>query len=163
MAQYKLIYFNIRARGELARLIFQYKQQKFEDYRIEFSISSSSEWAKMKPTTPLGTLPILEINENGKLTKLSQSRAICRYLANTFDIAGKCNLEKAKVDEIVDQINDEFDQLARLTFEKDEDKKLKERKRMFEVIVPNNLRYFENLLKANNIGYLVGSGLTWAE
>ena len=101
MTQYKLIYFNLRGRGEVARLIFTYAGQQFEDYRVK-----SKEWPQFKTSTLTGKLPILEIkDENNKLTSLVQSRAICRYLANKFNLAGATDLEKAKADEIVDQVS----------------------------------------------------------
>lgn len=152
MTLYKLIYFNIRARGELARWIFAYTSQKYEDFRVDYS-----DWPEMKPTTPVGTLPILEITEGGKETKISQSRAICRFLANKFNIAGKTDLEKAKADEIIDQINDEIDQFARLVPETDPDRKQKEFERLLKDVVPFNLKYFENVLAENKSGYLVGN------
>ena len=35
MVHYKLIYFNLRARGELIRLILKHQNVPFEDFRIE--------------------------------------------------------------------------------------------------------------------------------
>ena len=43
MSQYKLIYFNLRGRGEVARLIFTYASQEFEDYRVK-----SKDWPNYK-------------------------------------------------------------------------------------------------------------------
>lgn len=159
MTHYKLIYFNLRARGELARLIFAYKGQKYEDYRIGFS-----DWPLYKSTTPTGKVPILEINEDGNIRRLCQSRAICRYLANTFCLAGKTNYERAKADEIVDQINDEFDIFSRTHILKDEQARKSGFDRLYNTIVPLNLKYFENILQSNNNGFpLIGTEITWAE
>jgi glutathione S-transferase len=44
--------------------------------------------------------------------KLAQSGAILRYLANKYGLAGKNDLEKAKVDEIYDFFKDVYVQLA---------------------------------------------------
>lgn len=44
MAKYKLIYFDIPARAEVARILFHYAGEKFEDKRV-----TQEEWAKMKP------------------------------------------------------------------------------------------------------------------
>lgn len=88
MVHYKLSYFDLRARGELIRLIFKYAKQDFDDNRIQFS-----EWPKLKSSNifcllfkkkilaiPYGQVPLLEIDEK----KLSQSLAIARYLAKEF-------------------------------------------------------------------------------
>jgi glutathione S-transferase len=160
MNQFKLIYFNLRGRGELARLIFVYKGQTFEDFRLKFN-----DWPNIKPTIPNGTLPVLEIknSNNETIMQLCQSRAICRYLANKFDLAGKTDFEMAKADEIVDQINDEIDMFSRANLEKNQDIKFKELERLFSFVVSGNLKYFENILSTNQNGYLVGNSLTWAE
>ena len=158
--EFKLIYFNLRGRGEVARLIFTYAGQNFEDCRIK-----SANWPEFKLTTPTGKLPILEIkDESNNVVRLCQSRAICRYLANKFNLAGKTDLEKAKVDEYVDQINDEMDQLGRVNMDiHDPDEKVKEFQKVLTTIVPLNLKYFENILSNSKSGYLVGDSLTWAE
>ena len=49
MAEYKLIYFNGKALGELVRFIFAAANVSYEDYRFEVE-----DWHKIKPTTPLG-------------------------------------------------------------------------------------------------------------
>ncbi|XP_072050737.1 hematopoietic prostaglandin D synthase-like [Amphiura filiformis] len=95
MPTYKLIYFNSRARGEVARLLFTLAHVEFQDIRLEYG---SEEWLKMKPTTPLGQLPILEVDGQ----RLIQSKAIFRYLAREFGYYGKSNWECAKIDGIMD-------------------------------------------------------------
>ena len=45
MPQYKLLYFNVKGRAELARLIFAYAGQKYEDVRY-----TSEEFAEIKPS-----------------------------------------------------------------------------------------------------------------
>lgn len=69
--QYKLVYFNIRGRGEVIRLVFAAAGQKFEDHRIEHE-----QWPEYKPKAPFGACPWLEIHDNGHVTNLAQSIAI---------------------------------------------------------------------------------------
>ena len=71
MVQYKLTYFNIRGRGELARLVFAAAGQEFIDHRIDYP-----DWPALKPTTPFGSLPLLDITEDGKTVRLAQSVTI---------------------------------------------------------------------------------------
>jgi hypothetical protein len=71
MVHYKLNYFNLRARGELIRLIFAAAGQEFEDHRIE-----REDWPKLKSTAPFGQLPFLEVKDGANSFVLSQSVAI---------------------------------------------------------------------------------------
>lgn len=95
MPSYKLIYFDSRARGEVARFLFILADVEYQDVRLEYG---GAEWLAMKPKTPLGQLPILEVD--GK--KLVQSKAIFRYLAKEFGFYGKDNLECALIDAVMD-------------------------------------------------------------
>jgi hypothetical protein len=45
MSQYKLTYFNLRARGELARLLFAAAGVEYEDIRLE-----KAQWLELKPS-----------------------------------------------------------------------------------------------------------------
>jgi hypothetical protein len=54
MVQYKLYYFNIKARAEIARWLFAYAGQKYQDIRYEFS-----EWPQHKTESPFGQVIIL--------------------------------------------------------------------------------------------------------
>lgn len=45
MPSYTLVYFDVKARGEVIRLIFAEAGQKFEDKRV-----SMEEWAGVKPS-----------------------------------------------------------------------------------------------------------------
>ncbi|KAJ8301308.1 hypothetical protein KUTeg_020295 [Tegillarca granosa] len=146
MPTYKLHYFDLRARGELARMVLNTAGQDFEDIRISFE-----EWPKVKSSFPTGQLPLLEIDDlklsqsmaiarylareyampTGQMPvlefdgqKLSQSMAIARYLARKFGFAGKTNLEQALVDQVVDTVGDLFTEFVKCRFEKDEAKKL---------------------------------------
>ena len=47
MPTYKLHYFNLRARGELIRLLFAASDMRYEDHRIDFK-----DWLSLKPSTP---------------------------------------------------------------------------------------------------------------
>jgi glutathione S-transferase len=76
VAEYKLVYFNFRGRGEVDRLVFAAAGQKFEDHRFDPSVWKSEYKAK----SPLGAVPWLEIHENGKVTYLAQSITIGRII-----------------------------------------------------------------------------------
>lgn len=65
-----LTYFAIPGKGEVARLAFTLGKVDFVDKRIQFS-----EWPTLKPTTPFGQLPLLEVDG----TTFAQSAAIDHY------------------------------------------------------------------------------------
>lgn len=71
MVQYKLNYFNIRGRGEVARLLFAAAGQKFEDNRWE-----RAQWPEMKPKAPFGQAPWMEIHDGNHVTLMAQSMTI---------------------------------------------------------------------------------------
>ncbi|XP_070548581.1 S-crystallin 4-like [Ptychodera flava] len=158
MPQYRLVYFNIRARAETSRMIFADAGVEYEDVRV-----ATEQWPAEKASGkyPFGQMPCLEID--GKFT-LAQSRAIGRYLANEYGFAGKDNLEKAKVDMVIDVFEDIYVGVKNIIFEKDETKKV-QIKAEFVVKADSILTALEKLLIANNggNGFLVGDSVTWAD
>ncbi|XP_078589985.1 hematopoietic prostaglandin D synthase-like isoform X2 [Branchiostoma floridae x Branchiostoma japonicum] len=95
--KYRLVYFNVRARAEPTRLVFAAAGVDYEDVRIQ-----RNEWPGLKPNTPMGQLPVLEV---GGVT-ICQSMAIARYVAKETGLAGKTILEQAQADMLVDGLDD---------------------------------------------------------
>ncbi|CAF0860514.1 unnamed protein product [Rotaria sp. Silwood1] len=155
MSTYKLYYFNTRGRAEIARLIFAAAGQQYDDIRYE-----RSEWPSHKAEMPLGQIPVLEFNG----VKLPQSIAIARFLAKQFHLAGKDNLEEAKVDAVVDTVGDLA--IKYMSFRREEDtiKKQEALKHMLAE-VPKHFTNLETLAKMYNDGgsFFVGNQLTWAD
>lgn len=79
MAELKLTYFDFPGgRGEDCRLTFHVAGVAFDDDRIK-----GPDWPKLKPETPFGGLPVLEVEGLGRL---AQSNAILGYLGRRFDL-----------------------------------------------------------------------------
>ena len=156
MSTYKLYYFNARGRAEVPRLIFAAAGQTYEDIRYE-----REEWAAHKAEMPLGQIPVLEVDG----VKLPQSISIGRFLAKQFNLAGKDNLEQAKVDVIVDTINDLIAGFLPCRMEPDETKKQELTKKFFNDDLPKHLQNLEKLAKlyADDGPFFVGNTLTWAD
>jgi glutathione S-transferase len=155
MPSYKITYFNVRGYAEMSRLILEYAKQPYEDVRVEHA-----EWPKIKPNFPFGQLPVLEVD--GK--QLAQSCTIARYLARTFNLAGKDDFESAQVDMIADAQKDisaklqPYFSVAAGHAEGDKDA-LKA-----SVLIPTLDQYmsvFESLLKESGSGFFVKSDVTW--
>jgi glutathione S-transferase len=156
MSTYKLYYFNGRGRAEVSRLILAAAGQKYEDIRYEHD-----QWAAHKGEMPLGQIPVLEYNG----TKLPQSLTIARFLAKQFQLAGKDNFEQAKVDAVVDTVNDTLSIFVKGYMEKDETKKQELMKKFFDEELPKHLQNLDVLAKlyGNGGSFFVGNNLTWAD
>jgi prostaglandin-H2 D-isomerase / glutathione transferase len=93
MPKYTLTYFNGRGRAEITRLIFAAAGADYVDERV-------ADWPNGKDKSPLGQLPYLTVDG----VKLPQSISIARFVAKELNLAGRGNLEQAKVDSVVDTI-----------------------------------------------------------
>jgi len=156
MPTYKVIYFDVRARAEILRLIFAAAGVEYEDVRI-----ARDQWAAMKPDTPFGQLPILEVDGE----KLGQSIACARYLAKKFNLAGKTDWEQARADMLVDCFGDMVEPLIAIFRSTDDEKKAEAKKKFIEEQLPASLTLLEGLLSANHGGekFFVGEELTWVD
>lgn len=157
MSDYKLTYFDGLGLGEIIRLIFAAAGVPFTDVRI-----THDQWPAIKPSSPSGTVPILE---TGGQTYF-QSLAIARYLANKFGLAGKTDLEQLRVNVVVDTIEDALKPLSQFYHLKEGDPKREELVQTYiNETVPKFFGILEAFLKTNNggDGYFAGDGLTWAD
>jgi glutathione S-transferase len=165
---YKLIYFALKGRAEVSRLILAYGGQEYEDLHNSFEA-----WPSYKQNMPFRQAPVLEITQDGKTTLLAQSGAIERYLANKFGLFGDNDLERARIDMINEQVLDIHKHLFSFylpIYQKAadiEDKKAGLAKALDET-VPNMLKHVEALFEANqketsNSGFLVGDRLSVAD
>ncbi|XP_035661528.1 hematopoietic prostaglandin D synthase-like [Branchiostoma floridae] len=153
MPSYKLTYFKHWGRAGVLRLLFAAGGIEFEDVRID----RETQWPDFKPTTPMGQLPILEVDG----TIICQKRAIGRMIAKKAGLAGKTPLEEARIDMIVDGLADMETIFAGLYREKDEKTKLENMKKFAGETLPMFLNNFEKL--ASSSGHFVGDVLTWAD
>ncbi|PIC47038.1 hypothetical protein B9Z55_006521 [Caenorhabditis nigoni] len=157
MVHFKLIYFPLRARAEIARQILEYAGKDYTEEVVTFE-----QWPALKNSTPFGQLPVLEVD--GK--PLGQSYAIARYLAKEFGLAGKTDVEEAEVDAIADQFKDYLNDVvpymsAVAGFKPGDVNQLRT-----DVFVPNfkkHFAFFEGILASNPSGFFVGNSLTWVD
>ena len=133
---------------------------KYEDKRIPAPWDDMENWQKIKPTTPFGQVPLLEVDGE----QISQSIAIARYCAKEFGLAGKTTFEAAQMDEIVDALQDALEkQYNAYLFEKDETKKAELQKAFNDDILPTLLGNLEKRLCARGGEFFVGGVLSWAD
>ncbi|XP_056020331.1 glutathione S-transferase-like [Ostrea edulis] len=153
MTKYTYHYFNVKGRGEIVRLIFVAAGVDFDDRRIEFQ-----DWPKVKPTTPTGQLPVLEID--GK--KHFQRMAIARYIAREYGLAGKTNMDRLLIEQVVDIVHDLHEEMIKSMFEKDEARKAEQTKQLKEESIPRAMGILSKTLKDNG-GQFVGVNLSLAD
>ena len=154
MSSYKLVYFEGKGRGEVTRLIFAQAGVEYEDKRV-----SKEEWAQLKPTTPTGQLPLLEVDSK----TLTGSRPINRFLAERFGLAGSNDLENAEIAGILDLMEDFFMRLIPWFMEKDEAKKVELLKNISENEIPKYMGILEKRCAANNGNWIYGQKVTYAD
>ena len=76
MSSIKLTYFDIEGRAECVRLALALADVEYEDVRISFP-----EWEELKPKTPHGKLPVLQIDDGPMKT---QSGAMMHWVAMKY-------------------------------------------------------------------------------
>ncbi|XP_072050678.1 glutathione S-transferase 1-like [Amphiura filiformis] len=153
MPQYKLFYFISKGRAESIRLMFHISETEFEDVRI-----MHVDWLpKYKAEMPFGQVPVLEVDGE----KLTQVKAVARYVAKQTGFYGKNDIECAKIDEVIDlcedwhrPINDTF-----LVSPEEKEYLLKKIGKLSKEICNNLLE----ILKRGKGTYFVGDRLTLAD
>ncbi|XP_035670542.1 hematopoietic prostaglandin D synthase-like [Branchiostoma floridae] len=150
--KYKLTYFDVRARGEPTRLLFAAAGVEYEDVRITFD-----QWPAHKDSTPMGVLPILEVDG----ITLSQSMSIARFIARETGLDGKTRLERAQADAFVDELEELIPKMAGVVvFAKDEKDK-EEKSKELDKLIAERLGKCEKL--SGSDGHLVGNSLLWCD
>jgi glutathione S-transferase len=89
MSKLRVSYFDFPGgRGEDCRMALVLAGVDFEDNRLK-----GADWAALKPTTPYGSMPTLEVQ--GKPV-LAQSNAILTFIGRSFDLLPKDEWEAAR-------------------------------------------------------------------
>ncbi|ORX98648.1 glutathione S-transferase [Basidiobolus meristosporus CBS 931.73] len=150
-AEYRILYFPIRGLAEELRLFLEEKNISYTDETFE-------DWATLKPTlAPLHQLPIVW---NGDI-KMSQSKAILRYMANKHGANGKNAREALQADIVAEATNDWRRKYTALCYNPEFDNL---KTAYIEETIPFYLKAFEYYLEENgNTGYFAGSDFTYAD
>lgn len=121
MPAYKLVYFDIRGRAEISRLVLAQAGQDFEDRRYHFP--PGPDWfGADKEVAPFQQLPYLKVDEGkpGAFT-VSQSLSIARYLARRHDLMGSSVDDEAKIDALFMAVNDAVELVGQIFWNKDQE------------------------------------------
>nr|QED40976.1 glutathione S-transferase [Matsumurasca onukii] len=153
-AKYKVTYFPIMGLGEPIRFLLAYMGEDFEDCRVKWG-----EWPDIKPNTPWGKMPILEIEGKAGVT---QSQAVTRFLARQAGLCGDGAWEDLKIDEIVSVVDELRGELAKYYYERDEERKASLKEPVLTQTVPFYMKKINTLIQENK-GYLANGKFSWAD
>ncbi|TMW63431.1 hypothetical protein Poli38472_002372 [Pythium oligandrum] len=103
--QIKVTYFDTAGRTEFIRLAFAAGDVAFEDERVTFA-----DFPALKPTLPLGQLPLLTVD--GKV--YLQSMAIARYAGRLGGLYPSDPLEALQIDTIIECLSEILDAVVDL-------------------------------------------------
>jgi len=121
MTKPKLTYFDLSSsRGEECRLAFHLAGVEFEDNRVAFGA-----WPELKPTTPFGVLPVLELQ--GK-PPLAQCNAILTWIGRSYDLHPKDVFEAARHESMMwhaEELRMHVGPLLRITSDAEEKKRVR--------------------------------------
>jgi glutathione S-transferase len=135
----KLTYFDAPAsRGEECRLALHLSGVEFDDNRIP-----GSAWAALKPTTPFGSLPVLELP--GK-PALAQSNAILVLIGRNHDLHPRDPFEAARHEAMMAHVEDLRAHVAPTLSMSDPEEKKKARQALAEGYIPSWAGFAEKQL-----------------
>ncbi|KAM8924636.1 glutathione S-transferase P 1-like [Pelodytes ibericus] len=153
LAQYKIIYFNVRGRCEAMRMLLADQGQQWEEDIVTWDTWTQGD---LKSNAVFGQLP--ELKDGDKA--LNQSNAILRHLARKHGLYGTDVYEQSVIDMVNDGVEDLRLKYVRLIYQNYE-----EGKDDYIKNLPTDLGYFERLLSKNNSGksFIVGKAISFAD
>lgn len=138
-SQIKLTYFNGAGRAELSRLIFTFGGVAFEDERVD-----GQAFGAMKPTLPLGQLPVVHVDG----TTYGQSMAIARFAGKRAGLYPEDAVAALRVDMICETFVELTNAFIAIMFgEKDDAKKAEKYKTFATETAAKALAALEKLVR----------------
>ena len=129
MTKAKLTYFDAPvSRGEECRLALHLAGIEFEDHRI-----GGDEWAALKPTTPYGSLPLLELPGH---PVLAQSNAILTLIGRRHGLHPRDDFEAARHEAMMQHVEDLRMNISPTMRLADPEEKRKARVQLAETFIP---------------------------
>ena len=132
-------------RAEVLRVSLFIKDIPFEDIRVsreEFIHMIKTGFLPNGKRSPFHQLPVMEVD--GEI--IGQTGAIARYCGKISNLYADDMLKAAKIDQIIDAATDITNVVSPTIREKDEVKKIEDRKILVNKLLPRWFRYLENLL-----------------
>ena len=141
-------------RAEVLRVSLFIKGIPFEDTRVsreEFVHLIKTGFLPNEKRAPFHQLPVIEVD--GKI--IGQTGAIARYCGKVSNLYSDDIFLAAKIDQIIDAATDITNLVSPTIREKDQIKKMEDRKVLVNKLLPRWFRYLENLLSEDNSTWFV--------
>ena len=141
-------------RAEVLRVSLFIKDIPFEDVRVsreEFIHMIKTGFLPNGKRSPFHQLPVMEVD--GEI--IGQTGAIARYCGKISNLYADDMLKAAKIDQIIDAATDITNVVSPTIREKDEVKKIEDRKILVNKLLPRWFRYLENLLSEDESTWFV--------
>ena len=141
-------------RAEVLRVSLFIKDIPFEDVRVsreEFIHMIKTGFLPNGKRSPFHQLPVIEVD--GEI--IGQTGAIARYCGKISNLYADDMLKAAKIDQIIDAATDITNVVSPTIREKDEEKKMEDRKVLVNKLLPRWFRYLENLLSEDDSTWFV--------
>ena len=141
-------------RAEVLRVSLFIKDIPFEDVRIsreEFINLIKTGFLPNGKRSPFHQLPVIEVD--GEI--IGQTGAIARYCGKISNLYADDMLKAAKIDQIIDAATDITNVVSPTIREKDQEKKMEDRKVLVNKLLPRWFRYLENLLSEDDSTWFV--------
>jgi glutathione S-transferase len=155
MPELKLTYFDFDGgRGETPRLAMSIGGVPFEDDRVKFG-----DWKALKPRTPFGGLPVLEVDGQA----VAQSCGVCRFVGKLAGLYPDDPLQAAFCDETMDAVEEIGVKISASSSIDDEDEKKRAREALTEGPLTRYLTALQARLESRGGEYFADGRLTVAD
>ena len=141
-------------RAEVLRVSLFIKDIPFEDVRVsreEFIHLIKTGFLPNGKRSPFHQLPVIEVDDK----IIGQTGAIARYCGKVSNLYSDDILKAAKIDQIIDAATDITNVVSPTIREKNEVKKMEDRKVLVNKLLPRWFRYLENLLSEDDSTWFV--------
>ena len=141
-------------RAEVLRVSLFIKDIPFEDVRVskeEFIHLIKTGFLPNGKRSPFHQLPVIEVEDK----IIGQTGAIARYCGKISNLYADDMFKAAKIDQIIDAATDITNVVSPTIREKDEVKKMEDRKVLVNKLLPRWFRYLEDLLSEDDSTWFV--------
>ncbi len=136
-------------RAEVLRVSLFIRDIPFEDVRVsreEFIHLIKTGFLPNGKKSPFHQLPVIEVEDK----IIGQTGAIARYCGKVSNLYSDDMLKAAKIDQIIDAATDITNVVSPTIREKDQEKKMEDRKVLVNKLLPRWFKYLENLLSEDD-------------